>query len=251
LAINVKQSDRRLPTELAALNNFSMCGIDLLVHLYRLGQYVTAQKIEGDFVECGVCNGGSAAAIACAFRGTKRHVWLYDSFEGLPEPNNVDGTDARDWVGKCLGSEDRVREALTLARFPEEDYTIRKGWFQDTFHQALPGVISLLHIDADWYESVMFSLDTFYDRVSDGGIVVLNDFGHWEGCREAFYDFAQKRNLRPVLERVGHTEAYWIKGRTHNRGFSESRSEAGEIRSLMNRYLIRHYASRALSWTRL
>jgi O-methyltransferase len=66
----------------------------------------------------------------------------------------------------------------------------------------------------------MLSLNTFYDLVPDGGIIILDDFGHWEGCREAFYDFIAQRKLKPLLERFGHTQAFWIKERIHNRDFT-------------------------------
>ena len=177
-----------------------------------------ARNIAGDFVECGVCNGGSAAAIACELSGSGRHVWLYDSFEGLPAISEIDGKDAERFVGQCVGSEQHVRKAMQIAKVSPSEYTIRKGWFQETFHeQPLPRQIAILHVDADWYDSVMLTLQTFYDLVSDGGLIVLDDFGHWEGCREAFYDFVSQRNIKPLLERFGPTEAYWIKNRLHNR----------------------------------
>ena len=108
---------------------------------------------------------------------------------------------------------------MRIAGYYPGDYVIRKGWFENTFKMPLPEKIAFLHIDADWYASVTLALDTFYDRVEDGGIIVLDDFGHWEGCRESYYDFVQKKNIKPLLERFGHTIAFWIKGRTHNRDF--------------------------------
>jgi O-methyltransferase len=60
-------------------------------------------------------------------------------------------------------------------------------------------------------------LDNFYKLIPEGGCIVLDDFGYWEGCREAFYDFCLKNNEKPLLERVGTTQAYWIKGRMNNR----------------------------------
>ncbi len=209
-----------MPPELEQINSYSMSGFPVLKKLYRLGQDIVNREIPGDFVECGVCNGGSAAAIACAMRDTGRQVWLYDSFEGLPSPKPIDGSDADEYFGKCVGAEETVREAMGILDFPEDKYIIRKGWFEDTFKAPLPQAVSLLHIDADWYDSVMLSLNTFYDLVPDGGIIILDDFGHWEGCREAFYDFIAQRKLKPLLERFGHTQAFWIKERIHNRDFT-------------------------------
>src|SRR5712691_11484421 len=147
----------KIPPELVQLRRYSLSGIRVLQNLYNLGKDVTLHNVPGDFVECGVFNGGSAAAIACAFRGTTRKVWLYDSFQGLPRPQDIDGPVASEYAGDCVGSEEKVREAMRIAGFPQEQYIIRKGWFKDTFHDSLPKAISLLHIDADWYESVILS----------------------------------------------------------------------------------------------
>jgi O-methyltransferase len=63
----------------------------------------------------------------------------------------------------------------------------------------------------------MLVLETFYPLIPDGGVVILDDFGHWEGCRVAFYDFCKKFDEHPLLERVDYTQAYWIKGKKHSR----------------------------------
>lgn len=219
-AIDKAYGARRLlaSSELKAISAYSMGSFLTLENLNALALGVMERGIPGDFVECGVFNGGSAAAAACAIRSSGRKLWLYDSFEGMPETTAADGPAAADFIGKCVGDEANVHAAMRLARFPEERYVIRKGWFQDTFTTGpMPGSIAFLHIDADWYDSVQLALVTFYDRVSTGGVIILDDFGHWEGCREAFYDFAAERDVKPLLERFGHTQAYWIKDRTHNR----------------------------------
>lgn len=205
--------------ELDRLAPFALGGVKVLAKLQRIARDVVARKVPGDFVECGVLNGGSAAAITTAYRDTTSRAWPYDSFEGMPATVEKDGPLAAQFVGACKGTEASARAALRLAGFPEDRLVLRKGWFQQTFQEPLPGTVSLLHLDCDWYESVLLSLRTFYDRVSEGGVVILDDFGHWEGCREAFYDFAAERKLRPLLERFGHTQAFWVKNRTHNRDF--------------------------------
>ncbi len=209
------------PRELRLLDPFSLSGLRVLKKLYLLGCDIAIRGIAGDVVECGVLNGGSAAAIVWGLRDTGRRLWLYDSFEGLPVPKPVDGTAAEAYAGRCVGSVDNVRQALRIAHFPEGACLFRQGWFQHTFAEPLPEVISLLHIDADWYDSVLLALDTFYDRVSEGGIIILDDFGHWEGCREAFYDFIGRRGLKPLFERFGHSQLFWVKGRLNNRSFAQ------------------------------
>jgi O-methyltransferase len=179
-----------------------------------------AQEIpdEGDVVECGVCNGGSAAVLASVIRNQpKKSLWLYDTFHGLPPPTASDGPDAQKYSGQLIGCLDRVNEVLTLVGFPEERLVIREGLFKDSFKRALPQKVALLHLDADWYDGIFEALETFYPLMPVGGIVILDDFGHWEGTREAFYDFCKRYDIRPLLERVGHTQAFWRKGHTHNR----------------------------------
>lgn len=118
---------------------------------------------------------------------------------------------------KCLGSIDGVKEVMKLVSTSDDQYTIRKGWFDQTFREELPNKVALLHCDADWYNSATLVLETFYPLVVEGGCVVLDDFGYWEGCREAFYDFCEKYSEKPLLEKVGRSRAYWIKHRLNNR----------------------------------
>lgn len=201
-----------------AISTYSMCDLDALKLISRLASYVNSSGIEGDLVECGVCNGGSAALIASRMAGRNLNLWLYDSFEGLPPTNDVDGDDARRWIGKCVGTKEQVLNALAIVNFPLDKVIIKEGWFEQTFEDPTPEKICFLHIDADWYASVSLCLETFYDSVSPGGVILLDDFGYWEGCREAFYDFCASKGIKPVLERAGSSQAFWIKGQLHNRG---------------------------------
>jgi O-methyltransferase len=196
---------------------YTMGESDALNNLHRLGRHIAQSGLPGDHVECGTFHGGSAAAAAIGFGPGTRTMWLYDSFEGLPEPKAIDGPDAAQWTGGCVGAIEKLNDILTKINVPENRICIRKGWFQDTFVEPLPEKIALLHIDADWYDSVALALDTFYDRVVEGGVIVLDDFGYWEGCRVAFYDFCIKKKIKPLIERCGIAQAWWIKGKDNNR----------------------------------
>ena len=218
----IKQTLRRIyhpdPVEalIKKISPYTMVDSERIRNLIHLCEYVNRIGIGGDFVECGVCKVGTAAALS-KYLGALRHLWLYDSFEGLPETTSRDGEDAKKIIGKCLASSADVKEVMDLVLTKEDLYTIKKGWFQDTFKESLPSKVALLHCDADWYDSVFLTLETFYDLIPKGGCVILDDFGHWEGSREAFYDFCAKHNEKPLLERVGYNQAYWIKDKLTNR----------------------------------
>ena len=120
-------------------------------------------------------------------------------------------------AAQCRMSNER-QPVVGLVGFPPERAVFRPGLFAETFTAALPHRVALLHLDCDWYDSVLAGLRTFYPRIPDGGIVVLDDFGFWEGTRRAFYAFCREFDVEPLLEHEGSTQAYWIKGREHNRG---------------------------------
>ena len=189
-----------------------------LSSLENLTNEVCKAGVRGDIVECGVYNGGSAAIPASVIKPLgERCLWLYDTFEGIPAAGPLDGSLAVRHTGDFRGQVERVKEVFNKADFPLERIVFRKGLFQDTFKEPFPQKVALLHIDADWYESVLHALRTFYPRVSDGGVIILDDFGYWEGARRAFYAFCREFSVEPLLERVGYTQAFWLKGKEHNR----------------------------------
>jgi O-methyltransferase len=199
-----------------ALASYTFARPEKLQNLRRLASELNQRGIEGDFVECGTYKGGSLAVLGTEL-STTRQLWAYDSFAGMPATTSLDGTDAQVYVGKGIASPQNVRDALAIAKVDVARCTIREGWFQDTFQQPLPASVALLHCDADWHDSVLLVLETLYPLVAAGGCVILDDFGYWEGCREAFYTFCERHQERPLLERWGTDQAYWFKGRQHNR----------------------------------
>ena len=172
--------------------------------------------IAGDFVECGTYKGGSSAVLGAELTDSRR-LWLYDSFAGMPDTVPADGVDAQFYVVIGISSSQDVLNALAIAKVDPAACIIREGWFEDSFKLPLPERVALLHCDADWYESCLLVLESFYPLMPDGACVVLDDFGYWEGCREAFYAFCERHRERPLLERWGGDQAFWFKGRTHNR----------------------------------
>ncbi len=198
---------------------YTLIGDEQLATLYELSLTVSDASIPGDIVEAGVCNGGSAALIAQphAHNDTRR-LYLYDTFEGIPPATPEDGHLAQSHTGAWKGAQDKVREVLALVGYPDKSVVWRKGVFAATMAlgQPLPARIALLHCDADWFSSVLLALRTFYPLVSDGGYVVLDDWGHWQGCRKAFYTWSAETGETPLLERTGRYGVWWQKNRISN-----------------------------------
>lgn len=198
------------------VSNHTLLDPERIRSLWYLIKDVRSRGIEGDFVECGSYKGGSSAVLRLGM-GSRRKLWIYDSFQGMPDTSEIDGVEAKNYIGACSASTEDVLDILTITGAVKEEFVIVEGLFEDTFKTRLPEKVALLHCDADWYESVTKVLKTFYPLMPEGGCVILDDFGFWEGCRYAFYDFCEMFHERPLLERVGNTQAFWIKGKEHNR----------------------------------
>jgi len=202
---------------LRVVKPYTMVDDQRLIVLYGLA-CEAASISDGDFVECGVCNGGTAAVLGTAVRDlSSARLLLFDTFEGLPPPGPVDGPKAPGFDGKLKGSVENVKAVLRKVRFPSDRTEIHKGLFCDTFQHATTRKVALLHIDADWYESVYTCLERFYPLVDDGGVIVIDDFGFWEGAREAVHDYCHAHGIKPLIERVGYWQGFWRKGVQHNR----------------------------------
>jgi len=198
--------------------NFTMVKCKNLINLYNLVQKVNSMGLDGDIVECGVWNGGSAALMAFAClknnAANNRILWLFDSFAGLPPPGPRDGIIENKYYFQGLneGSVQKVEKAFRKLSLPMDDVNIFPGWFENTLTKAEIERIAILHIDADWYNSVMSVLQAFYDKVVPGGFIVLDDYGYWDGCTRAFEDYVSQNRLNGIkLKQVDSTGAYFQK----------------------------------------
>jgi O-methyltransferase len=161
------------------------------------------KSVPGVVVECGTWRGGMIAGIADVLGGNRRY-YLFDSFEGLPPAQEIDGTDALAWqadtsgpkyYNNCAASEEEAR--VVMSKSPAVDYRIIKGWFNSTLSKMDSSEeIALLRMDADWYDSTKCILDHFGERVVPGGIVIVDDYYTWEGCTIAVNEYAAAHKWR-------------------------------------------------------
>ena len=191
---------------LQLIPKYTKVSVKRLINLYHLVQKTNQLRLPGDIVECGVWNGGSAAIMGVADRddetsGKVRKLWLFDSFRGLPAPSNKDGKQAREayFPGWCQGEPEKVKRIFRRFRLPLQHVNMIAGWFDETLETADLQTFAILHIDADWYASVKIVLETFYDKVVEGGFVVLDDYWRWPGCREAITDYLKEHQIQGVV----------------------------------------------------
>jgi len=202
-----------------------------LRNLHRIVKKVHRFHIPGALVECGVYKGRSAAVLMNA--AGQRRVWLFDSFKGLPCPTEEDSCDRKIHrrkkprsiarlvrasgspcaMGHCVASlldvEDFLFGELGLSQSGVE---LIEGWFQKTLpiYRDRMKSIALLHIDADWYESVTCVLENLYDNVEPGGYIAVDDYNHWPGCKLAVDAFLERKGITPKMGHI-NTAAYWRK----------------------------------------
>src|SRR4029077_2994420 len=132
-------------------------------------------NIPGAVVECGVLDGGTAALMAFGTAESGREVHLFDSWEGLPDVSEKDGDSAM-WAGEAVGSQRRVASIFGTLNVDPVRVIFHKGWFDKTFPKAKISQIALLHIDADFYDSVSLALKTWEPHVSPGGYIQFDDY---------------------------------------------------------------------------
>jgi hypothetical protein len=187
------------------------------VSLYQALNYVYKNKIEGDFVECGVFMGGSAMMMAYLMieydqnDDFKKKIWLYDTYAGMANPGiydenilNVKALPELKKNKKKKNSKDiwafspleYVRENISKTGVNLEKIFFIKGLVEETLKNKKPDKIALLRLDTDFYESTKIELEELYPLLEVGGVIIIDDYGHWKGCKKAVDEyFEDKKNI--------------------------------------------------------
>ena len=214
-----KDYDDELVEIIRAVRPYTMTGPDKLHALISATRYVAKHRIPGDIVECGVWRGGSMHAVARTLDlagDPSRDLYLYDTFEGMTEPTDkdrrFDGKSAADQLATqdreksmvwAYASLEDVTAGFAQVPYPTERIHFVKGPVEETIPGILPDKIAILRLDTDWYESTAHELAHMYDRLVPGGVLMLDDYGWWQGSRLATDEFLERTGEKLLLLRMG------------------------------------------------
>lgn len=192
---------------------YSLVGSSGLESTFDVAENTIVCNLPGAFVECGVARGGCSALLAmvAANENHGRKLWMFDSYQGLPDPTQEDFAEGADTTGShvrplpkgsCLGTRQEV-ESLLFNKFKlnRNAIVLVEGWFQDTLpiRRNEIGPIAVLRIDGDWYESTRCVLLNLFDQVPSGGWVIVDDYGTCSGCQKAVDEFLAERHIKAAL----------------------------------------------------
>ncbi|MEZ6093035.1 MAG: TylF/MycF/NovP-related O-methyltransferase [Pirellulaceae bacterium] len=213
---------------IAETRQTTMTSPERLLATIRAIDYICDNSIPGDIVECGVWRGGNVYAAAktlARHQDFDRNIWLYDTFEGMTTPTRVDV----DFLGRtaddlmiidhiddpqgvwCRCPLEGVRSHVTSSGYPETRFLFVQGKVEETLLKSTPEQIALLRLDTDWYESTKCELEILFPKLVNGGVLIIDDYGHWQGCRRAVEEYIAQNNIQLFLNRIDYTGRMAIK----------------------------------------
>ncbi len=220
--------DRKFLEIYKICQNYTMTSVERMYALHKAVEYVIRNNLKGDFVECGVWRGGSAMLMALSLQelgDLNRQLYLYDTYEGMVEPTQKDinykGGSAQELLKKqdkassrsvwCYASLSEVKMNLKSTGYPIAKIKFIKGRVEETIPQMIPSQIAILRLDTDWYESTRHELKHLYPLLVKGGILIIDDYGHWQGARQAVDEYLNENKINNLLNRIDYTGRLLIK----------------------------------------
>lgn len=166
-----------------------------------------------------------AAALSLrAEQDLSRTLYLFDTFAGMPPPSDVDRAALSGKAASALLEEtdtsspiwaraltDDVRANMATTGYPAERVKFIEGRVEDTIPSEAPEEIAVLRLDTDWYESTKHELIYLYPKLSIGGVLIIDDYGYWEGARKAVDEFIKENGLVIFLQRIDDTGRIAVK----------------------------------------
>lgn len=227
---SASDSDRRIVNE---ASQHSMTGDARLLALVDAVRYCVQRQLSGAFVECGVWRGGSVLAMIRTLQDLgvqDRDVYLYDTFEGMTEPTEADVSDIEPpaleiwrqaqsekqvaWpevFAPELVNEQAVQSLIAATGYPSEHVHFVKGPVEQTIPGTVPAEIALLRLDTDWYESTRHELIHLFPRLLVGGVLIIDDYGHWRGAKKAVDEYFSESHSPLLLNRIDYTGRIAVK----------------------------------------
>ncbi|MDE2442144.1 MAG: class I SAM-dependent methyltransferase, partial [Betaproteobacteria bacterium] len=216
-----------------ACSPYTMTSFERGLALFRSIRYIHQNFLPGDFVECGVWKGGSSMIAMMTlqhFGIANRRMWLFDTFSGMTEPGAID-IDRDGATAEALMSEsvdrretelvwayaglDEVRENVSRTGYDPALVNFVIGDVRETIHETPVGEIALLRLDTDFYDSTLVELEVLFPRLVEKGVLLVDDFGHWDGARKAvdqyFDNYLLSGQTRPYLHYIDYTGRLAIK----------------------------------------
>ena len=215
---------------IASVQPYTMTSTARVAAVCAAAKHVACQRIPGAVVECGVWKGGSSMAAALTLLktgATDRDIYLYDTFEGIPRPDAADdvvsitGEAASDiWDRENRRSKDgawleapidEVRANMASTGYDMSRVHLVKGLVEETIPTDAPAQIALLRLDTDWYGSTKLEMEELFPRLSVGGILIIDDYGHLEGARRAVDEYLATLHTPVFLSRIDYSGRLAVK----------------------------------------
>lgn len=213
------------PHHIAIINKagpYTLTSQERLFGLIESVKWVVQRNIPGSIVECGVWKGGSMMAAALSlihWKQQNRDLYLFDTFEGMPKPTKEDvhhsgvsasvsfaklqtGEDSSD---ECASPLSEVRNTMSQTGYDPKKIHYIQGKVENTIPGQAPEQIALLRLDTDWYASTKHELEHLYPRLSPNGILIIDDYGDWQGARKATDEYIAKHAPSLFLNRIDYT----------------------------------------------
>lgn len=186
---------------------FSLLHVTGFYNIYQSIHYIYRNNIPGDFVECGCFLGGAAIFIALLrdhFGMTDRMIWLLDTFQGFPDGEQDRRVGGDSPVGSVRFDNFRadVEDNFVRCLGHRQNLHLVEGAVEDTLPTLDVRVIALLRLDTDFYSSTKAELEQLYRRLTRGGVLIVDDYGIFQGSRDATDEYLARLPTPPLLNRI-------------------------------------------------
>ena len=211
---------------------YTLASSQRIVAICNAVEYITKNNIEGAIAGCGVWRGGVIMASIDTLQknlDVERDIYLYDTFEGMITPGHKydikrDGTTGvgktaeelyqhatADDVAFCYSSLEEVTENIESYGYPADKVHYVKGMVENTIPQTEPSKIAILYFSISFYESVGHALKYLYPLLAPGGVIIISDYGDWEGTKRAVDEYISANKIKLLLNRIDNTGKIGIK----------------------------------------